>query len=207
MYSYQIETLSLSPARWLYVASLAAATTFGLLVLMFKLVYMENMVIDETSAAIMPDVHWVKPDPVKPEYKQPEKPQTINETPNKPDSSAVDDIDVAVVIPKTSYNKPRFEGLRGYNLNAPIEQFIVTPKYPSRALVKGIEGYVELRFDVSASGATENIVVVRAEPQGVFESAAIAAAERWKFQPKLEEGKPVYFKGLSKLVTFEMQKS
>jgi protein TonB len=174
---------------------------------MFKLVYMDDIVAEETPDFLVPDVHWEEPEIYELIDNKPEEPQKVDNTPAKPEPLVVDEFERTVVIPGSKYIKPKLDHKDGFNLNAPIEHFLVTPKYPSRALIKGIEGYVELRFDVTETGATKNIAVVRAEPQGVFESAAIAAAERWKFQPKTEEGKPVYFRGLSKRVTFEMQKS
>ncbi|MEM6486411.1 MAG: energy transducer TonB, partial [Pseudomonadota bacterium] len=64
------------------------------------------------------------------------------------------------------------------------------PEYPSRALSRGIEGYVDLAFDISSTGATSNIRVVDAEPEGVFERAAIRALERWKYKVPITKGVP-----------------
>ena len=42
--------------------------------------------------------------------------------------------------------------------------------YPPGAKAEGIEGYVVIRYDVTAEGAVINAEVVEAEPQGVFEA-------------------------------------
>lgn len=207
MYYTANESAALTPVRWLYIVPMAAATTFGLLVLMFKLVYMEQVHIDETPALPIPEVSWEPPPPIEVLRDKPEKPEEVQEPPSTPKLREPDQIEVAHGVPGNGYKAPVPPAKIGFNFNAPIEHFIVTPRYPSRALAKGIEGFVELRFDVNETGATRNIQVVRAEPAGYFEDAAIAAAERWKFQPKTENGKAVYFSGLSKLVTFEMQES
>jgi len=78
--------------------------------------------------------------------------------------------------------------------------------YPRNALSRGIEGYVDLRFDINAIGQTENIVVLASVPQGVFEKSAIKAAKKWRFQPSMNDGNPEPFFGMTKRVVFEIQK-
>jgi periplasmic protein TonB len=62
--------------------------------------------------------------------------------------------------------------------------------YPIPALMKGIEGFVELRFTVTETGSVANPEVLRADPPGVFERAAMRAVLKWKYQPQLVDGKP-----------------
>jgi protein TonB len=38
--------------------------------------------------------------------------------------------------------------------------------------------------------------VVEAKPRGVFDSAAITAALKWKFKPRVVDGKPVDQRGV-----------
>ena len=59
----------------------------------------------------------------------------------------------------------------------------VTPVYPFQATVSGIEGRVVLRFIVDENGEVQNPVVIKAEPEGVFEEAALAAIAKYKFIP------------------------
>ncbi len=59
----------------------------------------------------------------------------------------------------------------------------VTPIYPYQATVNGIEGRVVLRFIVDENGKVENPVVVKSEPEGVFDEAALAAIVKYKFIP------------------------
>jgi periplasmic protein TonB len=67
----------------------------------------------------------------------------------------------------------------------------VEPKYPARALSRRMEGKVTLQFTVLASGQIDNPRVVSATPSGIFESAALDAIHRWRFKPKIVNGKPV----------------
>lgn len=59
----------------------------------------------------------------------------------------------------------------------------VTPIYPYQATISGIEGRVVVRFIVDENGEVQNPEVVKAEPKGVFEEAALAAIARYKFIP------------------------
>ncbi len=66
-----------------------------------------------------------------------------------------------------------------------------SPEYPQSALLNGTEGYVDLLFTVDRTGSVTDLLVTAAEPSGMFEKATVEAARRWKFQPRLVEGRPV----------------
>lgn len=59
----------------------------------------------------------------------------------------------------------------------------VTPEYPYQATINGIEGRVVLRFIVDENGRVQNPEVVKADPERVFEQAALAAIVKYKFIP------------------------
>ena len=76
----------------------------------------------------------------------------------------------------------------GPGTNMVVPYLKLQPEYPSRALNRGIEGFVDLAFDITAAGATSNIRVIQAQPQGVFERAAIRALEKWKYKVPITDG-------------------
>ena len=55
--------------------------------------------------------------------------------------------------------------------------------YPEAALRNGIQGSVEVQYLVNSDGSTSNLSVVSAEPQDIFDNAAIAFVRTWQFQP------------------------
>lgn len=55
-------------------------------------------------------------------------------------------------------------------------------KYPRRAKLKKIEGFVQLVFDIDQQGNVSNIQVVESKPQNVFNKSAIKAMQRYKFK-------------------------
>jgi len=63
--------------------------------------------------------------------------------------------------------------------------------YPQDALERRIEGTVEIGFTVTAKGAVSDIKVLDANPSGVFDKAATNAVARLRYQPVVEDGKPV----------------
>ena len=80
----------------------------------------------------------------------------------------------------------------------------VAPVYPRRALTRGIEGYVLLEFTVNSTGAVENPVVVEADPPGIFDRAAMQAALKFKYKPKVVNGEPIAVAGVRNRITFEL---
>lgn len=67
----------------------------------------------------------------------------------------------------------------------------VNPRYPFEAAQKGIEGRVTLRFVVDSTGQAQEPEVVKSEPEGVFDEAALAVVKKYKFRPAMKGGKPV----------------
>lgn len=59
----------------------------------------------------------------------------------------------------------------------------IEPKYPPQAAKDSIEGSVVLKYDISAAGKVENVSIVGAEPQNVFNHNAKIALEQWQYQP------------------------
>ncbi len=66
-------------------------------------------------------------------------------------------------------------------------------RYPQRALSRGIEGWVEVNFNIDQNGRPTNVVVAASEPADTFDQAAVNAIEDWKFLPamNMQTGQPV----------------
>ncbi|MBB5207700.1 energy transducer TonB [Chiayiivirga flava] len=65
----------------------------------------------------------------------------------------------------------------------PVVVSSAQPRYPMMAKRRGITGRVELQFTVLADGSVADIEVVSSEPNGTFDRDAIAAMQRWRFEP------------------------
>jgi TonB family protein len=67
----------------------------------------------------------------------------------------------------------------------------VQPRYPPKAEQNGVEGWVDLDFTVTDTGAVKDVAVDAAQPPGVFEPAATAALFQWRFKPLVRDAKPI----------------
>jgi len=74
------------------------------------------------------------------------------------------------------------------------------PEYPMAAQVSRIEGFVLLRFTVTETGSVADPEVLRSEPPGIFDRAAIRSVMRWKYQPQLANGRPVAVLSYTRIV-------
>ena len=80
----------------------------------------------------------------------------------------------------------------------------VEPVYPSRALTYGIEGFVIVQFDVTADGRVVDVVIIEST-DSVFNKAAIKAAERFKFKPRVVDGLALASYGIQNMFRFEIE--
>lgn len=63
--------------------------------------------------------------------------------------------------------------------------------YPRKAQSRKIEGYVSARLFINAEGTVDKVEIIDSKPKGIFERAAIKALYKYKFRPKISNGKPV----------------
>jgi len=83
----------------------------------------------------------------------------------------------------------------------------VQPQYPRRANERGIEGYVIVELTVAEDGTVpaSSIVIIEAQPKGYFERAATKAATKFKYKPKVVNGKPQAVTGVRYKFTFDLE--
>jgi protein TonB len=83
--------------------------------------------------------------------------------------------------------------------------FRVTPDYPQQALKNETEGWVKVQFSITAAGAVKDAVVVESEPGTTFDEAALKAINRWRYNPRVENGVAVERVGLQTVIRFELE--
>ena len=198
-------------SRMMGVVLLAAGVTIGLFLVMKVLVTGQEYEIEEELAAIGIDFVRVERDeesqtkdralkrPSEVEPEEPPPPPKLTQ-PNRPN------IDKATM----SADLGAFD-LAGLNLSAPVDGDTlaivrVLPRYPSRALSRGIEGWVLMEFAIDELGLAVNPVVIESEPSGIFDRAALSAVKRWKYRPMIEDGRPRMRPGVRQLISFEIAK-
>lgn len=189
-------------------AGLAVIVTGALILLMSSLISMETPTIETSHhripTIVMPPDRTIESLPTPKEVKpiepapEPDIPPVTEQFNNNADT-----IDIAMRPPIDV--GPITQG-NGISNGAAIALVRVAPPYPSRALRRNIEGFVDLMFDITPAGKTENIRVVNAQPAGYFESASRKTLAKWKFRPAMEDGKAVPQRNQTTRITYELEK-
>ncbi len=82
---------------------------------------------------------------------------------------------------------------------------LVTPRYPTIARQRGIEGEVTVEFDVDEDGKVMQATIIAASPSGIFDRHVIKALEKSEYQPKMIDGKAVSVKGIQEIYRFVLE--
>lgn len=186
----------------------ALISTGSLLILMERLVHTDfvlppEKVTQRIDTAIVQDQKTIT---TQPEMKRPpqptpepliEFPKTAIEFPHE--NLAQNTAPPPITTPVTHSNSGSLD-------SGAIPIVKVAPTYPARAMSRGVEGYVDLTFDIAATGQPINIQVIAAEPVGYFENAAQNSLKRWKYRPKLVDGQAVAQYLQSTRIRFELEK-
>ncbi|MCV6587457.1 MAG: TonB family protein [Marinobacterium sp.] len=83
----------------------------------------------------------------------------------------------------------------------------VPPRYPRRAIRRGLEGAVTVEFTVNPDGTVKpgSIKVIKSDPPGVFDKAVKKSILRWRFKSRTRHGQPVEFRAQQTL-EFKLEK-
>lgn len=88
---------------------------------------------------------------------------------------------------------------------AQVEEYLpivkIAPKYPLEAAEIGLEGYVIVEFTVNEEGSVEDPFIVESTDP-VFEQAALDAVAKFKYKPRIINGKPVAVPGVRNRISF-----
>jgi len=81
----------------------------------------------------------------------------------------------------------------------------VDAQYPRKAAMNSIEGWVALRFDVTLTGTVENVKVLKSQPGRIFNSSARRAVLKYRYKPKIVDGKAVRQNGQQIVINFSLK--
>jgi TonB family protein len=81
----------------------------------------------------------------------------------------------------------------------------IEPRYPPQAAAARQTGYVIVEFAITERGTVENPRVIEAKPKGVFDRSALEAVLRWKYGPKVVDGKAVRREGVQVRLDFRLK--
>jgi protein TonB len=202
-----LSTLSNNTLKFNAVLVAAALITFLLFYFMQFLISTENSNFEPPSITRIMDASV-------PVFEQEliveiEKPEVF-----EPPEEIPLEVPAKTLSPGISVNQPlSFQGfdapIQTDGTSIPLSRHMVplvraTAPYPTRALQRGVQGFVELSFTVNAQGRVVDPVVLYAEPEGYFERAALNSIRKWQYSPAMDNGEPVAVHDIRQRIVFEI---
>lgn len=172
-----------------------AVITFLLLVLMFTLIFTANTKLDEQEVRKIADIF-------QPERQVEENTKEAKvEKPDEPETPppALPDVQERFEVPANALSMaaPKLDSSLNVGLGTfatdtdYIPVYVPQPQYPRRAQTRGVSGYAVVRVIITTTGSVRDPVMVEEHPTGYgFGAAAVRAAEKLKYNPRVVGGKP-----------------
>ena len=197
-------------ARYATSIGIGAAVTFGLLFIMQLLIATGRGALTEASAFRVTDfVRVERNEVIETKQEKPEKPPEPETPPEMPTPSAADNFDNSMAVSMSAPSLDASLNVGGVGFGVSDGEYLpivkVAPVYPSRALSRGLEGYVIVEFTVTSNGSVRDVSVVESTST-LFERAAMEAALKFKYKPRVIDGQPVEVPGVRNKISFEIAK-
>ncbi|WJG08346.1 energy transducer TonB [Aliiglaciecola sp. LCG003] len=178
---------------------IGAAIAFGLFVIMAKLVANTNAPQADVADTPVIDIVMNDPDettqtrqrvppPPPPPPQQPPKIQPVEPDVEDANAEGVSFNMPAVDVGGASIDIGGVGNMQRDGDATPIVR--IEPKYPVQAARDGKEGWVILSFTINEVGGVDDVEVIDADPKRIFDREAKRALKKWKYKPKIVDGKP-----------------
>ncbi len=199
--------------RWAVSMAMAVVITLGLFYFMQALIatgerFDQRVNVVRIVDATMPDIELEVIEEIdKPEMIE----EVVQDTPDTPDRQINLDSGPALNIERASVEIDTGLDINTAGISATDGDYLplvaIAPQYPTRAAQRGIQGWCLVSFTVDGMGNVieDTIVVVDAEPQSIFDRSSIRAAARFKFQPRVVDGRGVDVPGVQYLFRYQLE--
>lgn len=193
--------------------AVSASVTFGLFYLMQALVaYDEVKLEEEKTFRFVDNVQDIQETPPQAKTREIEKPPEVEDMPEV----EIEDIDqdigpsdtgLSLGPARTSANVELGQIDLGAAQDGDYLPLVrVQPQYPRRAQQRGIEGYIIVSLTVNEDGTVspDSIQIIEEDPKGYFGRAAVKAAAKFKYKPKIVNGKGQKVSGVTYKFSFNL---
>jgi periplasmic protein TonB len=195
--------------RYAIGVALGLVVTFLLFLVMQAVISNDEANIDEgVKGKLLDMVRLTDDEEIQTKQRKPKPPPPPDEPPPdmpKPQFES-SDVSTGVDVGAVDVNVDLNIGGGGFSSDGEYLPIVkVAPVYPRRAQTRGIEGYVILEFVVTRTGSVINPMVVESKPPGIFDRAAMNAALKFKYKPKVVNGEAIDVAGVRNRISFELQ--
>lgn len=185
--------------------------TFGLLVLMYTLIATSNQQLDEQEPRKIADIFQPEREITEnTKDVKPEKPEDAEEPP--PD---LPDVQEKFDVPENALSMaaPNLAGGLDIGLGGGfardsdyIPVYVPQPQFPRRAQSRGVSGYAVVEVIITTSGSVRDPKLLEEYPENYgFGRAAMRAADKLKYNPRVVDGKPEEVPGVLYKFTFQIE--
>ena len=189
--------------RLLLAALAAMVVTFGLFLVMYKLISLGSggrADLDAISGIRFGPVE-IPDEAVARSRRKPEKPPPPRNPPPPPRMPVVQmkqqlqdiprldipELDIPLVSGEGMY-LGNFQQVDRTAEGDIIPVVVIRPMYPREAAMSGTEGWVKIEFTITETGSVKSPRVIDAQPPRIFNREAIRAILKWKFKPRVVDG-------------------
>jgi protein TonB len=185
--------------RFILSILIGAGIAFGLFVLMAKLIENSARPADEVPPAPIIDIVMAEPEEETqtrtrkppPPPPPPQEPPKIEQSEPEVEEPNTDGFSLVIPGIDTGGVGVDIGGVGAMARDGEATPIVrIDPKYPPQAARDGKTGWVKLQFTINEVGGVEDIVVLEAEPRRIFDREARRALAKWKYRPKIVDGKP-----------------
>jgi len=193
---------------------LGVFVTLGLLWTMQYLIASADHSLDESTAGNIVDFVRLKRDEtVQRKSSKPSKPPLPKTPPPAPPQPKMDDVSPQAEkldIVEVDISADIELSADGFSLSAGEGDYLpiikVAPIYPRRAANRGIEGFVVVEFTVTTKGTVKDVKIIESKPtSSIFHKAAKRAALKFKYKPRVVNGKAIEVPGVRNLIRFKLE--
>jgi len=198
--------------RYLIPAGLGTGVTFALLFVMQALISMGETTLDPKAKPF--HINWVRvvhdtesepvdrvPEP--PVTEQPPEMPPIQPVVGPKPGQSVAEIAIGPVGPPKIDTTPR----SSFGSDSDVVPIIrVNPTYPAQARMHGIEGWVVVEFTITAAGTVTSARAIGSSHR-IFERPALRAVRKWRYNPRVVEGRAVPREGVRVRLLFELDQA